>query len=146
MENPNKSYLGHWMILLFVALIALMIVVKTFWLAWTSVWDYLLEQPMTTIIMPTIVQNKEIPYVIPPKVVERVKTQVKEVKPLETPKIQTWESHCTAKVRLDLVNHAYKISGWDMKFLWTIASESMFDVNSNGDAGKSFWHCQFHKW
>jgi len=57
---------------------------NTYWLAWVSVGDYLLATP--TEKAPTIVANKEIPYVEPTKAVEWVKVPVKEVKAPVEPK------------------------------------------------------------
>jgi len=142
MNEENKSYLWHWFILVFVALVMLAVVYKTFWLAGTSVGDYLLSQPTPTEKAPTIVITTLEKPPVTPKPIEKVETKVKEVKAQEKPK--KW--NCTSKVRLDLVNHAYRISWGDMKFLWTIASESMFDVGSVGDGGKSIGLCQFHRW
>lgn len=44
----------------------------------------------------------------------------------------------------DRVQYAYDISGGDMDFIGTIASESMFDYDAVGDGGRSFGLCQIH--
>lgn len=68
--------------------------------------------------MPTVVANKEIPYVEPPKQKKPVKVTPKVSKlVLNVKEVKIDTKNCTSKVRTDLVNHAYQISGGDMKFL-----------------------------
>lgn len=105
---------------------------RTFGLAGVSVGDYI--EATDTELMPAIVANEEIEYVEPVVAKEKV----------VAPDIDVG-TKCKSNVRLDLVNHAYKISNGNMKFIGTIAAESMFDVNSKWDGWKSFWLCQFHR-
>ena len=141
MENKKP----HWHIIFFVSLILIILFTfmgkVVFGLAGTSVGDYLLEQGTPVEKAPTIVITTLEKPPVTPKPIEKVESKVKAEKKQETP--NKW--NCTSKVRLDLVNHAYQISWGDMMFIWTIASESMFDVNSVWDGGKSLGLCQFHK-
>ena len=86
MNEENKSYLWHWFILVFVALVMLAVVYKTFWLAGTSVGDYLLSQPTPTEKAPTIVITTLEKPPVTPKPIEKVESKVKEEKAQEKPK------------------------------------------------------------
>lgn len=140
------------MILLLVVLptiVVLLFAMKAYWLAWVSVCDGFLtcgSVSRTEITLHDEVKWKEIKPLEAPKKKEPMKEAVKVEKPLLPIKKQVTIDKCTSKVRTDLVNHAYLISGGDMKFLWTISSESMWDVASVGDHWKSFGLCQIHKW
>lgn len=57
-----------------------------FWLAWVSVWDYLLSQPTPTEIAPTIVKTTLEKPPVAVKPIEKVKEPVKEVKAPVEPK------------------------------------------------------------
>lgn len=149
MEN---KYIWKWMLALFLSLLALMLLVVAFRseaLAWVSVYDsckwFLTcgSESRTEITLHDEIKWTPKPLEAPKKK-EPVKVPPKVEKPKETTKEVTI-NNCTSKVRNDLVNHAYRISGGDMKFVWTIASESMYDVGSIGDNGHSVWLCQFHR-
>lgn len=144
MKNYILKEFGSIFLILIIIVILLLVMKGTVdALAWVSVGDFLSKG---SIPMPTVVANKEIPYVEPPKQKKPVKVTTKVSKPvLNVKEVKIDTKNCTSKVRTDLVNHAYQISGGDMKFLWTISSESMWDVWAVGDGGKSIWLCQFHK-
>lgn len=79
----NKDYIWLWMLAIFSTLIVLAILVWTFraeWLAWVSVWDYLLATP--TELAPTIVRDTPIER----KPTHIVKPTPKVEKQQETPK------------------------------------------------------------
>lgn len=99
----NKSYLWHWMLALFLSLIALAILVwaiRTEALAWVSVWDYLLSQPTPTIKAETIVITTPEKPPVTPKIVEKVETKVKVEKTQEKPKETKAEVKPTTKITL----------------------------------------------
>ena len=149
-KTPLPSYIYFFVASALIVVIAFVGKIA-FWLAWVSVGDYLISK--WTIPMPTILANPEIKWTqemenkrleaLKPKEVEKPTPKVeKKQEPIKEVKIDT---KCTSKVRLDLVNHAYKISGGDMKFLGTISSESSWDIWAIWDWGMSVGLCQFHK-
>lgn len=151
MEKTNKHLNVIYFVILILIFLMSFIWILAFWLAWASYGDYVIQQSIVNneeIIWTQEDENKRLEALKPKKVEnvppkeEKVKEVAKEVKAEPKEEVK-W--NCTSKVRTDLVNHAYKISGWDMKFIWTIASESMFDVWANGDGGMSIGLCQFHK-
>lgn len=157
MENKPivPAYQIAFVVLFLIVLIVFMGKIA-YWLAWVSVYDsckwFLTcgSESRTEITLHDEIKwqpkKPEIKPIEAPKKKEPVKVPPKVEKPKETPKeTKVTINNCTSKVRNDLVNHAYKISGGDMKFLGTIASESLFDVNSVWDGGKSLGLCQFHK-
>lgn len=82
----NKDYIGLWMLAIFSTLIVLAILVWTFraeWLAWVSVWDYLLATPTElapTIVRDTPIERKPTHIVKPTPKVEKQQESPKEVK------------------------------------------------------------------
>lgn len=81
----NKDYIGLWMLAIFSTLIVLAILVWTFraeWLAWVSVWDYLLATPTElapTIVRDTPIERKPTHIVKPTPKVEKTQESPKEV-------------------------------------------------------------------
>lgn len=124
-------------------------------LAWVSIGDYL--EKRNTILMPTIVANPEIKWTQADEdkriALERAKENisVKATHKVSKPAIDPVEvkidmkGNCTSKVRQDLVNHAYKISGWDMKFIWMISQESRWDIWAIWDWWDALGLCQFNR-